>query len=108
MDVFNAYKTMPEWHKSNIENYYILNGIYTVSPNISDEDAQFIFLICKKVDNENVNPFSISHFLTDNYINKNITKSQLQDAKPSEIVEAVYFDNLDYISSISEEKNIEI
>lgn len=65
MNVIFGYKTMPEWHKENLKNYYILDGIYTVSPDIDEEDAQFIFDICKNVKNEKVNPFSIAHYLTD-------------------------------------------
>lgn len=47
MNVIFGYKTMPEWHKNNLKNYYILDGIYTVSPDISEEDAQFILIFVK-------------------------------------------------------------
>lgn len=108
MDAFYAYKMMPEWHKNNLKDYYFLDGIYTVSPNICDEDAQFIFSVCQKVENENVNPFSISHFLTEHYIHGNLTKEQLEKADSGEISPAVFYDDLDYFNSVSEEKTIDI
>ncbi len=107
MNVFDAYKTMPQWHKSNLENYYILKGIYTVSPNISDEDARFIFSICKKIQNEKVNPFSISHYLTEHYISGNIFKEELEKATSGDIVSAVYYDNLNYLPLLNDKNEIE-
>jgi len=103
MDALFGYKSMPEWHRSNIKDYYILDGIYTVFPSISEEDARFIYDICMKVDNENINPFSIAHYLTDNYTRGILTKDQIEKATSGEISEAVFYDNLNYFSSVSEE-----
>jgi len=40
--ILYAFKTMPEFHKNNLESYLIYQGIYTVSPSISDEEAENI------------------------------------------------------------------
>lgn len=108
MNVFDAYKTMPQWHKDNLKDYYILDGIYTVSPDISDEDAQFIYSICQKVKNENVNPFSISHYLTEHYINGNIFEEELKKASSGDIVSAVTNNDLNYLPFLNDKNEIEI
>ena len=103
MDALFGYKSMPEWHRSNIKDYYVLDGIYTVFPSISEEDARFIYNICMKVDNENVNPFSIAHYLTDNYTRGNLSKEQIEKATSREISEAVLNDDLNCFSPIIDE-----
>lgn len=107
MDILSAYKTMPEWHKDNLKSYYIYDGIYTVFPGISEEDARFIFDICNNIENENINPFSIAHYLTDHYTRGNLSKDDLKNATDGEICEAVYFDSLNYFSSKTEEIEVE-
>lgn len=102
MNSFDAYKTMPEWHKENLKDYYILDGIYTVSPKISDKDAQLILSICQNVENENVNPFSISHYLTEHYLNGDISEKELKEIDSGDIASAVYFDDLSYINDKNE------
>lgn len=104
MNIINMYKTMPEMHKKNLKSYYICDGIYSCYPDISDEDATFIYEVCKKIGNENINPFSISFYLTDNFSKGNLTKEQIKNASSGEICEAVYFDNLNYFSSISNDE----
>ena len=74
MDIFSIYKTMPETHKENLKSYYIFKGIYDCFPDIDEEDAKFIYKITSKVENENINPYSISHYLTDHYTRGNLTK----------------------------------
>jgi len=98
MDVLFGYKSMPEWHKKNIKNYFIYDGIYTAFPSISEEDARFIYEKCLKIENENINPFSIAHYLTDNYTRGNLSKEQINKATSGEISEAVFYDNLNYFS----------
>lgn len=98
MDVFSIYKAMPEVHRNNLKSYYILEGIYDCFPDIAEDDAKFIHDISVKVENENINPYSISHYLTDHYTRGNITKEDLEKASSSEICEAVYFNNLDYMN----------
>lgn len=98
MDAFNGYKTMPEVHKENIKSYYIYDGIYTAFPDVADEDARFIHDICCNIDNENISPFSISHYLTDHYTRGLLTKEEIENATSGEICEAVYFDNLSYFN----------
>lgn len=107
MNVIFGYKTMPEWHKTHIKDYYILDGIFTVSPDISEEDAQFIFNIIQKVKNEKVNPFSIAHYLTEHYINGNILKEELEKATSGEIISAVYYDDLNYLPLLNDKNEIE-
>lgn len=107
MNVIFCYKTMPEWHKTHIKDYYILDGIFTVSPDISEEDAQFIFNISQKVKNEKVNPFSIAHYLTEHYINGNIFKEELEKATSGEIISAVYYDDLNYLPLLNDKNEIE-
>lgn len=107
MNVIFGYKTMPEWHKNNLKNYYILDGIYTVSPDIEEEDAQFIFDICKNIKNEKVNPFSIAHYLTEHYLNGDIFKEELEKAASGEIISAVYYDDLNYLPLLNERNEIE-
>lgn len=107
MNSFEAYKTMPDWHKKNLEDYYILDGIYTAYPEIGDEDAQYIFSVCKRIKNEKVNPFSISHYLTDHYINGNIFEKELDEATSGDIVSAVFYDDLNYLPLLNDENEIE-
>ena len=103
MDILFAYKTMPEWHKENLKNYLIYDGIYTCFPDIAEEDARFIFKVCNKVDNENINPFSIAHYITDYFTRGNLSKNDLEKATSGEICEAVYFDSLNYFHLKSDE-----
>ena len=105
MDIFLIYKTMPEIHKNNLKSYYILQGIYDCFPSISDEDARFIYDISLKIKNENINPYSISHYLTDHYTRGNLTKKDLETATSNEISEAVFYDSLDYFSSLEIDEN---
>lgn len=87
---------MPPCHKSNLKDYYIYEGIYNCFPDICDEDAIFIFNICNKVENENINPYSVAHYLTDHFSQGNLSKTDLEDATSSDICEAVCFDSLNY------------
>lgn len=103
MDALFGYKTMPEGHKNNLKSYYIYNGIYSAFYDISDDDAKFIHDICMRVDNENINPFSISYYLAEKYTLGILSKEQLENAKSGEIVEAVYYNNLNYIKSNNKE-----
>ena len=80
-----------------MKNYLILDGIYTVYPNISDEDVEFLFNTCLRVENEKLNPYAIAHYLTDEYVKKNITKNQLLTAQKHSLTEAVFFDDLNYL-----------
>ena len=107
MNVIFGYKTMPEWHKNNIKNYYILDGIYTVAPDIDEEDAQFIFDICKNIKNEKVDPFTIAHYLTEHYLNDDIYKEELEKAASGEIISAVYYDDLNYLPLLNDRNEIE-
>lgn len=105
MDIFSIYKTMPETHKENLKSYYIFKGIYDCFPDIDEEDAKFIYKITSKVENENINPYSISHYLTDHYTRGNLTKNDLEKATSGEISEAVFYNSLDYFSSLEIDEN---
>lgn len=84
MNVINIYKMMSEKHKNNLKSYYICAGIYSCYSDISDEDVTFIYEICEKIENENINPFSISFYLTDNFSRGNLTKEQIKTASSGE------------------------
>lgn len=105
--ILYAFKTMPEFHKGNLESYLIYQGIYTVSPSISDEEAEFIYNICFKTGNENVNPFTISHYITDEYTKGNISKEELENLDGFDISSAAFYDDLNYLSPISEKESNE-
>ena len=47
--ILELYKTMPELHKNNLEKYIIVQGIYDIYPEISDEEAELIFNFCEKI-----------------------------------------------------------
>lgn len=107
MDALIGYKTMPQWHKDHIKDYLIYDGIYNEFPSITEEDARFIHkIICDKVHNNNVNPYSIASYLTDNYTRGNISKNDLENANSGQIVEAVYYDKLYYLVPYKEEIEI--
>lgn len=105
MDVFDMYKTIPELQKNNIKSYYIIKGIYDCFPDVDENDARFIYKISLKVENENINPYSVSHYLTDHYTRGNLTKSDLEKATSGEISEAVFYNSLDYFSSLEMDEN---
>lgn len=97
--ILNQYRNLTDNDKNHLSDYLIYDGIFKVYPMISDKEAMFIFEICKRVENKNINPFSISHYLTDHYISGDITKLDLENATSGEISEAVYFDKLHYVFS---------
>ncbi len=105
--VLYAYKTMPQFHKDNLVSYLIYEGIYTVCPSITDEEAEFIYKICSKDMNENINPFTISHYITDEYTKGNITKEELEKSNGYDISIAAFYDDLSYLFSTNNEKNTE-
>lgn len=106
-ETLNHYRNLSDYDKNNLENYMIYNGIFKVFPAISKEDVDFIFGVCKKVENENINLYSISHYITDNYMSGNITKNDLEKATSGDICSAVYFDRLDYLCS-KKDKNLSV
>lgn len=108
MDVLFGYKTMPEWHKNNLKSYCIYDGIFTVSPDISDEDAKLIFELCEKNMNDNINPFTISHFITDEFTKGNLTREELENAKIGDLAKAAFYDNLNYYKPIIKDETREV
>ena len=44
--LITCYKIMPEYHKNHLESYLILQGIYDIIPEISDEESSLLFNIC--------------------------------------------------------------
>ncbi len=102
--ILYAFKTMPEFHKENLESYLIYQGIFSVFPSISDEEAEFLYNICYKTGNENVNPFTISHYITDEYTKGNISKEELKKLNGYDISSAAFYDDLNYLSPISEKE----
>lgn len=106
-EIIMLYKTMPECHKENLKNYLIMDGIFTVSPEITDEDAQFIFNICSNIKNEKINPFSIAQYLTKHYFDGNIFSEELEKASSGEIISAVLYDDLNYLPLLNNKNEIE-
>ena len=98
-EILNHYRNLSDYDKDNLENYMIYDGIFKVFSAISEENVDFIFGICKKVENENINLYSVAHYITENYISGNITKKDLENAMSGDICSAVYFDKLDYLCS---------
>ena len=98
-NILSSYKKLTDYDKNNLDNYLIFKGIFTISPSLPEEEALFIFDVCKKVENENINLFSVAHYITDNYISGNITKNILREANSGSICSSVYFDKLEYLYS---------
>lgn len=106
-NILSSYKKLTDYDKNNLDNYLIFKGIFTVSPSLSEEEALFLFDMCKKVENENINLFSVAHYITDNYISGNITKNNLIEANSSSICSSVYFDKLEYFYSENDKYSLE-
>ena len=103
-NILELYKTMPELHKNNLEKYIIVQGIYDIYPEISDEEAELIFNFCDKNMTENINPQTFSHQLTDLYFKGEIDKKDLENSQNIDIEEVSFFDKINYFSPITEEK----
>ena len=103
-DILNQYRNLSYNDKNNLLDYLIYDGIFQVYPLIPYKEAMFIFKICKRFENKNINPFSVAHFLTEHYISGEITKVDLENATSGQISEAVYFDKLHYIFSQDNKK----
>lgn len=106
-EIIMLYKTMPECHKNNLKSYYIMDGIFKVSPEIEEEDARFIYDICSNINNEKINPFTIAHYLTEHYLNGDVYKEELEKATSGEIVSAVLYDDLNYLPLLNEKEEVE-
>lgn len=98
------YKKLNNYDRSNLSNYLIYDGIFTIAPSISKEDALFLFKICQNIENKNINLFSVAHYITDNYMSGYITKNDLEKATSGDICSAVYFDKLDYLHPKSDKQ----
>lgn len=98
-NILSNYKKLTAYDKNNLDGYLIFRGIFTVCPSLPEEEALFLFDVCKKVENENINLFSVAHYITDNYMSGNITKNDLEKATSGDICSAVYFDKLEYLYS---------
>jgi len=107
IDVFNAYQTMPEFHKNNLENYLICHGIYTTFPDICEEDAKIIYDFCVKNKDENTNVYRFSSYLTNEFTNGSISEEELKKLDGKDVNELPFYDNLNYFTPISNDKNID-
>ena len=89
-----------------IKKAIYLDEIWRLIGVTSNKDvAKFIYKITSKVENENINHYSISHYLTDHYTRWNLTKNDLEKATSGEISEAVFYNSLDYFSSLEIDEN---
>lgn len=105
--LLNEYKEMTESTKDNLEKYLIIQGIYDIYPEISDEEAQLILNFCDKNMTENVNPLTLSHQLTDQFYKGNISKDELEKSLNMDIFEVSFFDKINHYYPISEHEDIE-
>lgn len=55
-----------------------------------------------------MNPFSIAHYLTEHYLNRDIFKEELKKAASGEIISAVYYDDLNYLPLLMIETKLNI
>ena len=46
-NILSNYKKLTAYDKNNLDNYLIVKGIVTVSPSLSEEEALFLFDMCK-------------------------------------------------------------
>ena len=103
--LITCYKIMPEYHKNHLESYLILQGIYDIIPEISDEESSLLFNICNNNMQENINPLTLSHNLTDMYYKGIITKKDIEKAQNKSIFDVPFFDKLNYYSVNYNKKN---
>ena len=107
--LITCYKIMPEYHKNHLESYLILQGIYDIIPEISDEESSLLFNICNNNMQENINPLTLSHNLTDMYYKGIITKKDIEKAQNKSIFDVPFFDKLNYYSvNYNKKSEIEI
>lgn len=100
--LLNGYKKMSNITKDNLEKYLIIQGIYDIYPEISDEEAQMILNFCDNNMTENINPLTLSHQLTDQFYKGNITKEELIKSQGIDIFEVSFFDKINHFYPISE------
>lgn len=90
------YKKLSDRTKDNLEKYLIIQGIYDIYPEISDEEAQLILNFCDNNMSENINPLTLSHQLTDQFFKGNITKEELTKSQGINIFEVSFFDKINH------------
>ncbi len=101
--LLNDYKKLSDITKDNLEKYLIIQGIYDIYPEISDEEAQLILDFCDNNMTENINPLTLSHQLTDQFYKGNITKEELMKSQDIDISEVSFFDKINHFYPISEQ-----
>lgn len=101
------YKKLSNTTKDNLEKYLIIQGIYDIYPEISDEEAQLILNFCDNNMTKNINPLTLSHQLTDQFYKGNITKEELMKSQDIDISEVSFFDKINHFNPNLEHENEE-
>ena len=103
------YKNLSEDDKNNLSTYEIYNSIYIIAKNhdydITDDEVEEIKDLAHyaslKDEYYNFSPARISDFITESYIEHNVSLDKIGDASWSDLLEAV--DNEDYEFCVEEE-----
>lgn len=111
MNKLEMYKKLSEEDKNNLTSYCMYRSIYTIARNnnrnLSNEEverleelANYIYL---KDEYYNFSDTRISDFLTECYIEKNISLDRLEEQSWNYVLEAIDNNNLDFISENNDE-----
>lgn len=102
MDALYGYRKLSKGHKYNLKKYLIYDGIYEEAPGIRDEDARFIFSICERIIDENINLYESAKYLTKQFIRLYHGESFLDDLTNNDICSAVSSYNVFYFDKAFE------
>lgn len=106
MTTLEMYKTLSEQDKKNLTVYSIYNSIYTIAKNnnyeITDNEVDRIkelsHYLYLKDEYYNLSSVSISDFLTECYIQNNVSLDKLESADWNDVLEAVDNHNYEFCS----------
>lgn len=104
MTTLEMYKTLSEQDKKNLTVYSIYNSIYTIAKNnsyeITDNEVERIkelsHYLYLKDECYNLSFVRISDFLTECYIQNNVSLDKLESADWNDVLEAVDNDNYEF------------
>lgn len=111
MKKLEMYKKLSEEDKNNLTSYCMYRSIFTIARNynkeLSDDEverleelANYIYL---KDEYYNFSSGRISDFLTQCYVEKDISLDKLEEQSWNDVLEAIDNDDLDFISDNEEE-----
>ena len=105
--ILECYKNLPYFYQNDIENFYILKGIYSTFPDICDNDCLIIYNFCLKNQGENINVFELSKYITNEFTSGNITEKELKMLENKDINELPFYDNLNHFYPVSDINELE-